>query len=135
MPMGIPDVKRTGRDVTIVTYSRMVHVALEAAETLAKDDIECEVIDLRTLRPLNLAPVYESVEKTHRAIVLEEDWTTCGMGAEIAARIGRDRFDYLDAPVERLGQVEAPMPYARNLEEMMFPNEALLIEKVRKVSA
>lgn len=135
LPMGIPDVKRTGRDVTIVTYSRMVHVALEAAETLAKDDIECEVIDLRTLRPLNLAPVYESVEKTHRAIVLEEDWTTCGMGAEIAARIGRDRFDYLDAPVERLGQVEAPMPYARNLEEMMFPNEALLIEKVRKVSA
>ncbi|MGW8284179.1 MAG: alpha-ketoacid dehydrogenase subunit beta [Candidatus Deferrimicrobiaceae bacterium] len=133
LPMGVPDVKRTGGDMTIVTYSRMVHVALGAAETLAKDGIECEVIDLRTLRPLNLSPVYESVKKTHRAVVLEEDWTTCGMGAEIAARIGRDRFDWLDSPVERLGQVEAPVPYAKNLEEMMFPDEALLIEKIRKM--
>jgi len=133
LPMGVPDVKRTGGDVTIATYSRMVHVALGAAETLAKDGIECEVIDLRTLRPLNLSSVYESVERTHRAIVLEEDWTTCGMGAEIAARIGRDRFDWLDSPVERLGQVEAPVPYAKNLEKLMFPDEALLIEKVRKM--
>jgi len=133
LPMGVPDVKRTGGDVTIATYSRMVHVALGAAETLAKDGIECEVIDLRTLRPLNLSSVYESVERTHRAIVLEEDWTTCGMGAEIAARIGRDRFDWLDSPVERLGQVEAQVPYAKNLEKLMFPDEALLIEKVRKM--
>jgi pyruvate/2-oxoglutarate/acetoin dehydrogenase E1 component len=135
LPMGVPDVKRTGRDVTIVTYSRMVNVALEAAETLARDGIECEVVDLRTLRPLNLAAVYGSVEKTHRAIILEEDWTTCGMGAEIAARIGRDRFDFLDAPVERLGQVEAPMPYAKNLEALMFPDEALLIERIRGMIA
>jgi pyruvate/2-oxoglutarate/acetoin dehydrogenase E1 component len=134
-PMGVPDVKRAGRDVTIVTYSRMVHVALEAAETLARDGIECEVVDLRTLRPLNLAAVYGSVEKTHRAIILEEDWTTCGMGAEIAARIGRDRFDFLDAPVERLGQVESPMPYAKNLEALMFPDEALLIERIRGMIA
>ena len=130
LPMGIPDVKREGKDVTIVTYSRMVHVALAAAETLAGDGVECEVVDLHTLRPLNMARVYESVEKTHRAIVLEEDWTTCGMGAEIAARIARDRFDWLDAPVERLGQVEAPMPYAKNLEEMMFPDEGLLVERI-----
>src|SRR3972149_3492253 len=135
LPMGVPDVKRAGRDVTIVTYSRMVNVALEAAETLARDGIECEVVDLRTLRPLNLAAVYGSVEKTHRAIILEEDWTTCGMGAEIAARIGRDRFDSLDAPVERLGQVEAPMPYAKNLEALMFPDEALLIDKIRGMLA
>ena len=135
LPMGVPDVKRAGRDVTIVTYSRMVNVALEAAETLARDGIECEVVDLRTLRPLNLAAVYGSVEKTHRAIILEEDWTTCGMGAEIAARIGRDRFDSLDAPVERLGQVEAPMPYAKNLEALMFPDEALIIDKVRGMLA
>ena len=135
LPMGVPDVKRAGRDVTIVTYSRMVNVALEAAETLARDGIECEVVDLRTLRPLNMAAVYGSVEKTHRAIILEEDWTTCGMGAEIAARIGRDRFDSLDAPVERLGQVEAPIPYAKNLEALMFPDEALLIGKVRGMLA
>ena len=135
LPMGVPDVKRAGRDVTIVTYSRMVNVALEAAETLARDGIECEVVDLRTLRPLNMAAVYGSVEKTHRAIILEEDWTTCGMGAEIAARIGRDRFDSLDAPVERLGQVEAPMPYAKNLEALMFPDEALIIDKVRGMLA
>lgn len=135
LPMAVPDVKRAGRDVTIVTYSRMVHVALEAAERLAKDGVECEVVDLRTLRPLNLAPVYGSVERTHRAIVLEEDWTTCGMGAEVAARIARDRFDCLDAPVERLGQVEAPMPYAKNLEELMFPDEALLIERIRMMLA
>jgi pyruvate dehydrogenase E1 component beta subunit len=135
LPMGVPDIKRAGRDVTIVTYSRMVNVALEAAETLARDGIECEVVDLRTLRPLNLAAVYGSVEKTHRAIIIEEDWTTCGMGAEIAARIGRDRFDFLDAPVERLGQVEAPMPYAKNLEALMFPDEALLIERIRGMIA
>ncbi len=135
VPVGVPDVKRAGRDVTVVTYSRMVHVALEAAETLARDGIECEVVDLRTLRPLNLAPVYESVERTHRAVVLEEDWTTCGMGAEIAARIGRDRFDWLDAPVERLGQVEAPVPYAKNLEALMFPDAAMLADKVRKLVA
>jgi len=89
------------------------------------------VIDLRTLRPLDLQPVYESVKKTHRALVVEEDWTTLGMGAEIAARIGRDRFDWLDAPVERIGQVEAPVPYAKNLEALMFPDEKLVIDKVK----
>src|SRR5512145_1755442 len=135
LPIGVSEVKRPGRDVTIVTYSRMLHVALGAAEVLAKNGIECEVIDLRTLRPLDMAPVYASVEKTHCALVLEEDWTTCGMGAEIAARIGRDRFDHLDAPVERLGQVNVPVPYARNLEALMFPNEESVAEKVREMVA
>ena len=135
LPIGVSDVKRTGRDVTIVSYSRMLHVALGAAEALAKTGIECEVIDLRTLRPLDMAPVYDSVEKTHRALVVEEDWTTCGMGAEIAARIGRDRFDSLDGPVERMGQVEVPMPYAKNLEELMFPDERSVAEKVMKMVA
>ena len=135
LPIGVSDVKRTGRDVTIVSYSRMLHVALGAAEALAKTGIECEVIDLRTLRPLDMAPVYDSVEKTHRALVVEEDWTTCGMGAEIAARISRDRFDSLDVPVERMGQVEVPMPYAKNLEELMFPDEKSVAEKVMKMVA
>jgi pyruvate dehydrogenase E1 component beta subunit len=133
LPLGVSDVKRPGRDITIVAYSRMLHVALGAAEALAKDGIECEVVDLRTLRPLDMAPVYESVKKTHRALVLEEDWTTCGMGAEIAARIGHDRFDDLDGPVERMGQVEVPMPYARNLEALMFPDERQVIDKVREM--
>jgi len=135
LPLGVSDVKRAGRDITVVAYSRMLHVALGAAEELAKGGIECEVVDLRTLRPLDMAPAYESVKKTHRALVLEEDWTTCGMGAEIAARISHDRFDDLDAPVERLGQVEVPMPYARNLEELMFPDEKRVADKVREMLA
>jgi len=135
LPIGVSDVKRPGRDVTIVSYSRMLHVAMGAASDLAKSGIECEVIDLRTLRPLDMAPVYESVEKTHRALIVEEDWTTCGMGAEIAARISHDRFDLLDVPVERMGQVEVPMPYAKNLEELMFPDEKSVAQKVREMVA
>lgn len=135
LPIGVSDVKRPGRDVTIVAYSRMLHVALAAAGELARDGIECEVIDLRTLRPLDMGPVYESVRKTHRAFVVEEDWTTCGMGAEIAARIAHDRFDDLDAPVERMGQVEVPMPYAKNLEALMFPDEKLIVAKVKDMLA
>ncbi len=133
VPLGVPDIKRAGGDITIVTYSRMLHVALAAAEELSRDGIECEIVDLRTLRPLNMSKVYDSVVKTHRALVLEEDWTTCGMGAEIAARIGRDRFDFLDAPVERLGQIEVPVPYARNLEALMFPDEKLVVQRVREM--
>ncbi|HEY5460249.1 MAG TPA: alpha-ketoacid dehydrogenase subunit beta [Deferrimonas sp.] len=135
LPIGVSDIKRPGRDVTIVSYSRMLHVALGAADELAKTGIECEVIDLRTLRPLDMAPVYASVEKTHRALIVEEDWTTCGMGAEIAARISHDRFDSLDVPVERMGQVEVPMPYAKNLEELMFPDEKSVAQKVMEMVA
>jgi pyruvate dehydrogenase E1 component beta subunit len=135
LPIGVSDIKRPGRDVTIVSYSRMLHVALGAADELAKTGVECEVIDLRTLRPLDMAPVYASVEKTHRALIVEEDWTTCGMGAEIAARISHDRFDLLDVPVERMGQVEVPMPYAKNLEELMFPDEKSVAQKVMEMVA
>ena len=135
LPMGVSEVKRPGKDITIVTYSRMVHTSLAAASALEKEGIECEVIDLRTLRPLDMRAVYESVKKTHRALVVEEDWTTLGMGSEIAARIGRDRFDDLDAPVERLGQVEVPVPYAKNLEAMMFPTEELVVDRVKGMLA
>ncbi len=135
IPIGVSDVKRAGKDITIVSYSRMLHVSLNAAEELAKQGIECEVIDLRTLRPLDLGPVFESVRKTHRAIVVEEDWLTCGMGAEIAARIAHDEFDYLDAPVERLAQVEVPVPYAKNLEALMFPDEKQVIAKIKEMLA
>ncbi len=131
IPFGKSEIKRAGKDVTIISYSRMLHVSLAAAEQLAAEGIQAEVIDLRTLRPLDMEPVYESVRKTHRAIVVEEDWVTCGMGAEIAARIGKETFDYLDAPVERVGAVEVPMPYAKNLEALALPDEKSVIEVVR----
>ena len=133
LPFGVSDVKRKGKDVTLVTYSRMLHVSLGAAEKLAQEGIGVEVIDLRTLRPLDMEPVYESVRKTHRALVVEEDWLSCGMGAEIAARIGHDTFDYLDAPVERVAALEAPLPYAKNLETLALPDEKKVIDAVKQM--
>ncbi len=135
IPLGKSDVKRLGKDVTIVTYSRMLHVSLAAASKLAAEGIDCEVIDLRTLRPLDMAPVYDSVRLTHRAIVVEEDWVSCGMGAEIAARVSKECFDYLDAPVERVGAVEVPMPYAKNLEALAIPEEQSVIDAIRQMVA
>lgn len=131
LPFGAAEVKRSGKDVTIVTYSRMLYVAKNAAEELAREGIEAEIVDLRTLRPIDWKTVFESVRKTHRVLVLEEDWVTCGMGSEIAARISHDMFDWLDAPVERLGQVEVPMPYAKNLEALMFPEEKQVVAQVK----
>ncbi len=135
LPFGKSDVKRAGKDVTIVTYSRMLHISLAAAEKLAPDGIECEIVDLRTLRPLDMEPVYESVRKTHRAIVVEEDWVSGGMGAEIAARVSKDTFDYLDAPVERVGAIEVPLPYAKNLEALALPEEMNVIDAVKAMVA
>ncbi|MGB8648955.1 MAG: alpha-ketoacid dehydrogenase subunit beta [Anaerolineae bacterium] len=133
LPIGKADIKRAGDRATIITYSRMLQVALAAAEQLAKEGIEVEIVDLRTLRPVDWETVYESVRKTHRALVVEEDWTTLGMGAEIAARVQHDVFDYLDAPVERLGQVEVPLPYAKNLEALMFPDEKAVIARIKEM--
>ncbi|MBI5305700.1 MAG: alpha-ketoacid dehydrogenase subunit beta [Chloroflexi bacterium] len=135
VPFGKSDVKRAGKDVTIVTYSRMLHVSLAAAAKLAQEGIEAEVIDLRTLRPLDMNPVIESVKKTHRALIVEEDWVSCGMGAEIVARIAKDAFDYLDAPVERLGAIEVPMPYSKPLELMALPEEKHVIAAVKQMIA
>jgi pyruvate/2-oxoglutarate/acetoin dehydrogenase E1 component len=135
IPFGVADVKRAGKDLTIVTYSRMVHVAMNAAKELANQGIEVEVVDLRSLRPIDWDTVYNSVRKTHRAIVLTEDWMTFGVSAEVAARISRDMFDYLDAPVERLTQEEVPLPYAPNLEKLSFPDEARVVEKVKEMLA
>lgn len=133
VPFGVSEIKRAGTDVTIITYSRMLQESLAAAAILADRHIEAEVIDLRTLRPLDMGPVFESVKKTHHAIVVEEAWATCGMGAEISARIHHEVGDHLDAPVERLAQVEAPMPYARNLEALMFANKTKIAETVERI--
>jgi len=133
IPFGQADVKRSGKHVTIVTYSRMVLIALQAAARLAEEGIEAEVIDLRSLRPLDMETVVTSVRKTNRALVLSEDWRSCGMGAEVASRIYEEAFDYLDAPVARLAAAEVPLPYAKNIEREAFPREDHVATAVRQL--
>jgi pyruvate dehydrogenase E1 component beta subunit len=131
IPFGRSLVVREGSDVTIVAYSRMLHLALAAAEKLSTEEgIEAEVIDLRTLRPLDLSPVYESVKKTHRAVVIQEQWKLFGAAAEISASITEAVFDELDAPVARVTGADVPMPYARNLELLAVPNEKAVRDAV-----
>lgn len=133
VPIGVSDVKRKGTDVTLVAYSRMVPIAIEAAKTLAKEGIEAEVVDLRTLRPLDMGPVLDSIRKTHRAVIVEEDWRTYGTGGEVASQIYEYGFDDLDAPVERIATKEIPMPYAHNLEQATLPNASDVVGTVRKM--
>ncbi|HEV7920608.1 MAG TPA: alpha-ketoacid dehydrogenase subunit beta [Thermoanaerobaculia bacterium] len=133
VPFGRSRVARQGADVTIVSYSRMLQMSLIAAEKLAAEDgIECEVIDLRTLRPLDLQPAYQSVAKTHRAVVVQEQWKPFGAAAEIAASITEKMFDELDAPVVRVTGEDVPMPYARNLELLATPHEEHVIAAVKR---
>ncbi len=131
--LGRSQYRRQGKDVTLVSYSRMAVASMLAAEQLAKEGIEAEVIDLRCLRPLDMEPVLESVKKTNRAIVAEEGWRSCGMGAEIASRIYEGAFDYLDAPVVRIAAAEVPVPYNRQLEQEAIPNEKDIVEAARKL--
>jgi pyruvate dehydrogenase E1 component beta subunit len=132
-PIGVSKVQRPGRDVTIVTYSKMLQTSLQAATELAKEGIEAEVIDLRTLRPLDMGPVVESFKRTNRAVVVEEGWPTFGIGAEIAARIYEQAFDYVDAPIRRVAQDEVPLPYNRTLEQMALPQVSDVIQAVKEV--
>jgi len=133
VPFGKADIKRSGSDVTIVTYSRMLFIALQAAHTLAQDGIEAEVIDLRSLRPLDIETVAKSVHKTNRVMVLEEDWQAGGMGAEIASRIYEESFDDLDAPVASLAAAEVPLPYAKNIEREAYPREEHVTRAARQL--
>ena len=133
IPIGRSDIKRPGRDVTIVTYSKMLTISLKAAEQLAGEGFEAEVIDLRTLRPLDLAPVYESFKKTNRAVIVEEGWRSFGIGAEVAARIYEDCFDYVDAPILRVAQKEVPLPYSPELEKSAIPQPADVISAVKAI--
>ncbi len=132
VPIGVSEVKRPGTDVTVIAWSKMVTVALKAAESLAADGISCEVVDPRTLRPLDDAPILESVRKTNRCVILEEGWPYAGLGAQIAYQIHRDAFGDLDAPVTRVTGIDVPMPYAKNLEHMAMPSPARLIAAVRE---
>jgi pyruvate dehydrogenase E1 component beta subunit len=134
VPFGVSRIAREGSDVTIVSYSSMLQMSLIAAEKLSQDEgIECEVIDLRTLRPLDLEPAYASVTKTHRCVVVQEQWKPFGAAAEIAASITETVFDELDAPVARVTGEDVPMPYARNLELLATPHEQHVIAAVKKV--
>jgi pyruvate dehydrogenase E1 component beta subunit len=133
VPIGESDVKREGKDVTIVSYSKMMQTSLQAAEQLATQGIEAEVIDLRTLRPLDLGPVVDSVRKTNRLLVVEEGWRAYGIGAEVASRVSELAFDYLDAPVRRVAQAEVPLPYNRRLEQMALPQVEDIIRAVDDV--
>lgn len=132
VPIGKAAILREGKDVSLVGYSRMTQINLEVAELLAKDGIDAEVVDVRSLLPLDTDTIYASVKKTHRAVVVYEDWRSGGFGAEIAARIGEDCFDDLDAPVLRVGGLNVPMPYARNLELQCIPDAEDVLAAVRK---
>jgi pyruvate dehydrogenase E1 component beta subunit len=133
VPIGVSDVKREGEDVTIVSYSKMLQTSLEAADQLAGQGIEAEVIDLRTLRPLDTRPIIESVQKTNRVVVVEEGWRAYGIGAEIASRVTELAFDYLDAPVRRVAQAEVPLPYNQRLEQMALPQVEHVVDAVKDV--
>jgi pyruvate dehydrogenase E1 component beta subunit len=132
IPLGVADIKREGRDVTIVTYLRMVGVSLSAANALSAEGIEAEVIDLRTLRPMDTDTLTGSLRKTHRAVVVEEDWPTCGTGSEVIARLQETAFDYLDAPIIRVASEDVPMPYSKNLERSALPDEQKVIAAVHR---
>jgi pyruvate dehydrogenase E1 component beta subunit len=132
LPFGRAEVARPGRDVTIVAYSRMLFVALQAAEQLAEEGIDAEVINLRSLRPLDVETLVASVAKTHRAVVVQEQWKPFGAAAEIAATIYEGAFDLLDAPVERVTGADVPMPYARELELLAVPHEADVVAAARR---
>ncbi len=133
VPIGVSDVKRRGRDVTIVAYSRMTREALIAAEKLAEQGIEAEVVDLRTLRPLDMGPVLDSVARTNRVVIAGEDWRSFGIGVEVAARIQEEAFDDLDAPVLRVNQAEVPLPYAANLEKLAIPDYQNIVDACLEV--
>jgi pyruvate dehydrogenase E1 component beta subunit len=133
VPIGVSNLAREGAHVTVVTYSRMVHLTLQAAEALAKEGIEVEVVDLRTIRPLDMSIAIESFKKTGRGVVVTEDWQSFGTSAEIAARLYEHGFDYLDAPIARVNFKEVPMPYSRNLELQTVITPERIAAAIRKV--
>ena len=133
VPLGVADVKRPGRDLTFVTWGKMVHTSRKAAETLAEEGIEAEILDLRTIRPLDETAVLESVRKTHRCLVVQEGWPFAGVAAEVIALVTRGAFDDLDAPPERVTNLDVPNPYARNLEELVLPSAERVAAAARRL--
>ncbi|HEY6554663.1 MAG TPA: pyruvate dehydrogenase complex E1 component subunit beta [Vicinamibacteria bacterium] len=132
IPLGLSDVKRQGKDVTLVAWSRSVVTCMEAAKRLAEEGIEAEIVDPRTLRPLDDEPIFASVRKTGRLVVVEEGWPMAGFGAEISDRVQRECFDALDAPIQRVSSADVPMPYAKTLEKAYLPQPEKVIDAVRR---
>ncbi|HEY0969940.1 MAG TPA: pyruvate dehydrogenase complex E1 component subunit beta [Gemmatimonadales bacterium] len=133
IPLGKADLKREGEHCSIITNGKMVLVALQAAEQLAKEGVECDVVDLRTVRPMDVEAIATSVRKTNRAVVVEEGWELAGIGAQVVDYVQRECFDHLDAPVVRVHQADVPMPYAKNLERLAKPDAAKTVAAVKKV--
>lgn len=133
IPLGVAETKRPGKDVTVIAHSKMVLVALEAAKELEKEGIDVEIIDPRTLRPLDSEAILQSVRKTNRAVIVEEGWPYCGVGAQIVDTIQLRAFDYLDAPILRVTGADVPMPYAKGLEHLCLPDPKRLIDAVHRV--
>jgi len=133
IPLGQADVKRSGKDVTIVTISQMVLKTLRAAERLAGEGVEAEVIDLRTLSPLDLETILRSVRKTNRVVIAHEACRRGGFGGELAAQIQEEVFDFLDAPIQRVGALDVPIPYSKPMEEYVIPDEARIVAAVKRV--
>jgi pyruvate dehydrogenase E1 component beta subunit len=133
VPLGAAKLRREGADVSIITHGKTVHLAEQAAKRLAKEGVEVDLLDLRSLRPLDVDAILESVRKTNRVVCLEEGWPYLGMGAQIAATIQEEAFDDLDAPVLRVTQADVPMPYAKNLEQLAKPTADRVVEACRKV--
>jgi len=133
IPLGQAEIKREGSDVTIVCYAQTVALALAVAEKFEDEDISAEVLDLRSIKPLDERAIYDSVAKTHRVVIVEQDRPFCGVGAEVCYRIQKNIFDELDAPIGRVSQEDVPMPYNERLEKAVLPNEEKLIAAVKKV--
>ncbi|HKI94035.1 MAG TPA: pyruvate dehydrogenase complex E1 component subunit beta [Gemmatimonadales bacterium] len=135
VPLGSADVKRPGKDVTLICHSKTVAVALKSAERLDGElGVDAEVLDLRTIRPLDVPAIVESVQKTNRAVIIEEGWPFCGIGAQVVDEIQREAFDYLDAPILRVTQADVPMPYNKQLERAAKPHPEQVIDAVRRVA-
>jgi len=133
IPIGKSKVQRPGKDVTLITYSKMLEYSLKAAAQLLKKGIDVEIIDLRSLRPLDMEPIIVSFKKTNRAVIAEEGWRSYGVGSEISARIYEEAFDYVDAPIIRIAQKEVPLPYNRTLEQMALPQVEDIVAAVLEV--
>jgi pyruvate dehydrogenase E1 component beta subunit len=134
IPLGVADIKRKGDDVTIVTFGKIYHRVAKAAEALAAEGIEVEIVDLRTVRPIDYATVIESVKKTNRLVIVEEAWPLASISTEIAYKVQREAFDDLDAPIQRVTMRDVPMGYGANMVEETLPNEGRIIEAVKTVS-
>jgi pyruvate dehydrogenase E1 component beta subunit len=133
IPLGEAEIKRAGSDVTIICYAQTVPMALAAAETLAGEKINAEVLDLRSIKPLDLPAILRSVTKTHRVVIAEQDRPFCGVGAEISYRIQKEIFDELDAPIMRVAQEDVPMPYNERLEQAVLPSAEKIVAAVKKI--